>query len=308
MNEIKPVRIGLVSTWNEKDIGRNLEKMKKWVLRAKAEQCEILCFPEGFLTGYHTDPGGPFLERNDQNVFSAIGELAGESGIDLLFGFLENDGNRRFITQAFLCADGRRAFYKKTHLGEKESLLFDAGEELPVFVSSGGVRIGTVLCVENHFPEIAQTLSLRGAEILFAPHAVPGDPERRKAVWEIELRARSYDSRVYMAACNCLFQKMPGGGKQENDSANAGSTGGGLMITGPDGSIEAAHFGTEEAAHFGTEEAAVFGTEETAVFGTIDREMLSRYHRSGMPMRYRYYPSRRRPELYDLFREGGFLC
>ncbi len=58
-----------------------------------------------------------------------------------------------------------------------------------------GGLLGLELCYESHFPEISTVLCLKGAEILFMPHASPrGDPDGKMKSWLRHLPSRAFDN------------------------------------------------------------------------------------------------------------------
>jgi predicted amidohydrolase len=61
-----------------------------------------------------------------------------------------------------------------------------------------GLSFGIGLCWDWHFPEVATIYSLKGAEVLFAPHASPTIIGDRKEIWLRYLCARAYDNSVYL--------------------------------------------------------------------------------------------------------------
>ena len=196
-----------------------------------------------------------------------LAALARSLEMDLLVGFLEKADGRLYVTHGIWRADGTSQFYRKTHLGQKEQDVFSGGDRLEVFSLSCGLRIGIQLCVETHFPEITQTYSLGGADVIFAPHASPMAAERRRKLWAKYIPARSYDNRVYMACCNLW------------DSEGFG---GGCLVTDPGGDVLAASF----------ENAPGLLTFE------IDPERIRSYHCPNPGRNHHYYPGRRHPELY----------
>ena len=200
----------------------------------------------------------------------SIGELSSmamQTNVDLLVGFMEKSNAQYFLTHGIFRADGTVEFYRKTHLGQREKQVFSPGNELKVFPLSCGLQAGLQLCVETHFPEISQTLSLRGAEVLFAPHAVPMPVEKRMSVWKKILPARGYDNRVYIASCNMWDEKRFGGG---------------CLVCDPNGEV---------IAEFCENRSALLPFE-------IDEDALRLFRTDSASLSHRYYPRDRRPEIY----------
>lgn len=189
--------------------------------------------------------------------------------MDILVGFMEREEDRCFITHGLFRRDGDRCFYRKTHLGQKEQRFFTPGDALEVFFLTCGLRIGLQLCVETHYPEITQTLALKGAEVIFAPHAVPRAAGDRQRIWSKYIPARSYDNRVYMACCNLWDE---------------GRFGGGCLVSDPQGEIA----------------ACAFGPGEALLSCEVHREAVAPYREAAGKYAARFYPAKRRPELYRL--------
>ena len=262
------MKIGMIQDTAAADAEENLKKIKTYAQKAQENNCQVLCFPEAFLTGYHPECVREYALERESSMVWRISEIAVDGQMDLLVGFMEKDGQQNYLTHGVFCADGRKEFYRKTHLGMKEQQYFAVGNQLPVFQLTNGVKIGFQMCVECHFPEITQSLSLKGAEIVFAPHAVPRAAGSRQKVWNRIIPARSYDNRIYMACCNLWDEERFGGG---------------ILVTAPDG---------ETVAEYYDETAALIAV-------SVEPEMIQNYHQVKESKRYRYYPGWRRTELYD---------
>jgi N-carbamoylputrescine amidase len=97
--------------------------------------------------------------------------------------------------------------YRKTHLWDREKLLYEPGRDLPVFDTPVG-RVGVLICYDAWFPEAARTLALRGAEIICVPSNAPDDwvpePQRRGGLTMLNVHAVSHANanRVHVAAAN----------------------------------------------------------------------------------------------------------
>jgi len=85
------------------------------------------------------------------------------------------------------------------HFGRGKSLLQTF---FPVTETEIG-NLGTLICMDGHFPEISRSLALNGAEILIRPTAFP-EPitYEPRNWWEIENRARALENVAYVVAPN----------------------------------------------------------------------------------------------------------
>lgn len=261
------VKLGLIQASAGSDAEKNLKTIRQFAEEGKAAGCTAICFPEAFLTGYFPERSGELALEKDHPLLSQIAALAQSLQMDLLVGFMEKSENRMFLTHGIWRGDGTWDFYRKTHLGQKEQAFFSPGDALSVFSLTCGLRIGIQLCVEAHFPEITQTYSLAGAELVFAPHASPMAAERRRALWAKYIPARSYDNRVYMACCNLWDDHRFGGG---------------CLVTDPRGDVLLSSF--ENAPGL--------------LSFQVDPERIRAYHGHNPGKNHHYYPGRRHPELY----------
>lgn len=89
--------------------------------------------------------------------------------------------------------------YQKTHPTIQEQRLgMVGGRDLKIIDLDFG-RVGTMTCMDIEYPEVAQTLMLRGADVLFFPHVQSGWGE---VDWEIRYRARAIDTGLpVVSAC-----------------------------------------------------------------------------------------------------------
>lgn len=89
--------------------------------------------------------------------------------------------------------------YQKTHPTMPEQKIgIKAGNDLAVYDLDFG-KIGIMTCMDIEYPEVAQILMLKGAELLLFPHVQAGWGE---VDWEIRYRARAIDTGLYLvSAC-----------------------------------------------------------------------------------------------------------
>lgn len=153
----------------------NLARMRTLAAKAAARGAEFVAFHELCVTGsgwLHTldresleaiaepVPGGPSTE--------ALVALAGELEIGLLAGLVEIEDSHLFNTYVVATGDGIVA--KHRILAPEQSALLECGPGFTVF-DLYGCRCGIVPASEAVVVEHMRTAVLRGAEIVFMPHA-----------------------------------------------------------------------------------------------------------------------------------------
>lgn len=251
-------------------IDQNLERIERFAREAAARKADIICFPEVAVTGYKVTPPTPTLQGKAwEKAVARLSNIARSTGAVILAGLVEGAPQEQppYITQAVIAPGGVLGFYRKTHLSPPEKATYQPGSELPVF-SFKDSSFGIQICYETHFPEISTALALRGAEILFMPHASPrGTPEEKRNSWMRHLQARAFDNGVFAVACN-----------QVGETTGGLSYPGVALILGPDGHIVAEYAGRQEEILIADLKA--------------DHLHAIRSHRM------RYFLPNRRPDLY----------
>ena len=261
-------KIGLIQASSGFDTTANLTSVRAYAAQAHQAGCEVACFPECFLTGYSPEHAADLAIRSDSGILQEVSAAAQEFFVDLLVGYMERSGDLYYIAHGLFRRDGTRMVYRKSHLGKKEQEYFAAGDRLDVFPLSNGINIGFQICVETHYPDITQTLALRGAEIVFAPHAVPRVSGNRERIWSKYIPARSYDNRVFFACCNLWDEERFGGG---------------CLVTDPRGDCV----------------AACFENMPQLLVCEIDTQLAVRFRTPGDKHSAQYYPAKRRKVMYD---------
>lgn len=176
---------------------RVLNAMAGWCERAAAEKADIVLFPELVIHGHCTPntwdlaepvPDGPSVKR--------LVQLARHYRLFLCAGMSQKEKDIVFNTQVLVGPDGYVGKQRKLHLSRDEVLYYKGGRDLNV-LDAGKCKVGIVICYDNQFPEIARVLALRGADVIFMPHAA------RLKMWdetpESEAAARRYSHDYFKA-------------------------------------------------------------------------------------------------------------
>jgi predicted amidohydrolase len=267
---MKDVRIAIVvSNSPVNKISSNLEGMVKWVKSSKNQGAAIVCFPEMNISGY----------SNHQDINLAAEPIPGPASryllnlaqcerIVILAGMLERDETGRvFASHLVIKPDGFVGIYRKLHISPPERIFLTPGNDIPLFHAEG-VKFGIQLCYDAHFPELSTRMALKGADIIFIPHASPrGTSEEKYRSWMRHLPARAFDNSLFVIACN-----------QTGENQKGLRFPGVAVIIGPSGKVIRKNLSGKEGV----------------LLANLKAEDLNRVRGHRM----RYFIPNRRPELY----------
>ena len=269
---MRDVTIALVCMHSETgEIDKNLDRTESLVSDASKMGADILCFPELSTTGYTLeDPMGVYGDLSPAAVAERIVVIARNQRVIIMAGIIEpSSGGKPYISHMVAGPDGLLGLYRKTHLSPQEKKGYRAGEKIRVFCHNG-ITFGIQLCYEAHFPEISTVMALKGADIIFMPHASPrGTPGEKTRSWLRHLPARAFDNGLFLAACNPV-------GKTKEGFSFPGVA----LVVGPDGKVLARYA----------------ADEEQILFVKLEDKML----RAVRDHRMKYFLPQRRPALYDI--------
>ncbi len=162
------------------DKAANCAKVRNFVAQAAGQGVEILCFPEGCLTGYW------FLRKLAREQLEALAEpvpegpctqellrLSAAHGMTIGAGLVERDSDGLLHnTYVVAMPDGQVRWHRKLHAFESEWIV--PGNEYTVFDTPHGCRVGVLICYDCNLIENVRITALQGAEILLAPHQTGG--------------------------------------------------------------------------------------------------------------------------------------
>ena len=185
------------------DVDANVRTLTAAVQRAADEGCSVVLLPEVSDTGYAMSRIPELAGTWDGGAFEAMCAIARRTGLHVICGLTERDGDDVYNSLAVITGEGRLAAkYRKIHLIDagaiRESRRFRAGDELAL-VSIGGLTWGLMICYDLRFAELARALMHRGADVLVYCSAWP---KSRIAHWQAMTRGRAVESQVYVLAAN----------------------------------------------------------------------------------------------------------
>lgn len=148
----------------------NLAETLRLIGEAADNGANLIVLPELANTGYcfETREEAYLHGENvpDGPTSRAWGNLASERNLYIVGGLVELDGVYIYDTAVLIGPDGFIGKYRKTHLWDREKLIFTPSiDGFPVFETKIG-RIGLLICWDIWFPEVPRILAAQGADII----------------------------------------------------------------------------------------------------------------------------------------------
>ena len=184
------IRIVLAQLEPRETVTENVEVVSETIA---GQPGSLVVFPELMLNGYDLSAVRRHALAVKGVELATIGAAAVAAGSSAIVGFAESDaGGVANSVAVFDKTEALTATYRKTHLFAGERGVFVPGAELhPVTVA--GVQVGLMVCFDIEFPEVARTLTLRGARLLVT---VSANMEPYGEEHDVFVRARAIESRL----------------------------------------------------------------------------------------------------------------
>jgi len=153
--------------------GQIKKNLGKVITALKDIEADLIVLPELPFTGYY------FADReetrmlaedpDDSSTVHSLKALCKERNLYLVTGFAERKRDKIFNSALLIGPEGLVHTYRKLHLFNEEKNWFDAGDTPLALQAVRGARIGTMICFDWIFPEVARALAVQGAHIICHP-------------------------------------------------------------------------------------------------------------------------------------------
>jgi predicted amidohydrolase len=187
------------------DVDGNRARAAEAIETAGSAAADLVVLPELCITGYAFADESEACELGepaDGPTLEQWRALAAAHRLAIVGGFCELDADGVPRNSALLVDhDGTSRVYRKSHLWDREQLLFVAGTEPPPVIGTSAGRIGIAICYDAFFPEVMRGLALAGADIIAVPMNSPlmGQPSEPLAAEVVLALASAQINRVYVA-------------------------------------------------------------------------------------------------------------
>ena len=186
------------------DIESNLRKMREFVAQAKQAGATWIVFPEMADTGYIMSVIREKASSWSNGIVPELRLIARESGVGIVCGVAEREGDFIFNSQVVIAAGGEIiGRYRKGHLfsPSKEDKCFTPGAKL-VSLNLGDFHAGLSICYDLRFPELFRALTCReGANLFLVSSAWP---IARSTPMQLLSAARAIENQTYLVFSNRL--------------------------------------------------------------------------------------------------------
>ncbi|MBI1936481.1 carbon-nitrogen hydrolase family protein [Candidatus Woesearchaeota archaeon] len=162
------IRICAVQFKASPDFESNIKRAEVFFRKAGKDKCDIICFPEVFLTGGLRKSYNPKTPAKSKKIFSHLSKKYKTYSI---MGSIIEKINGKFYNISYLFDGNGKILgnYKKIHLVQKsEGKYLSAGSKAKVFRTKIG-NIGIQICRDLLYPEVTRNLMIKGADIVFCP-------------------------------------------------------------------------------------------------------------------------------------------
>ncbi|MCX7644419.1 MAG: NAD+ synthase [Rhodobacteraceae bacterium] len=197
----------------------NAEKARRAWEQGREAGADLVALPEMFLTGYQTQD--LVMKRAfEADAADRLARLAAETaaGPALAIGAPWREGGRLYNAYHVLHGGRVAARILKHHLpndGVFDEMRLYASADISGPYRLGPVRIGTPICEDSWYPDVAEAQAESGAELLLVPN---GSPYHRG---KFDLRLNLMVSRVVETGLPLVYLNMVGG--QDDQVFDGGS-------------------------------------------------------------------------------------
>lgn len=188
------------------EVEANLSAATAAIADAVGRGADIVVLPELATSGYvfvdDTEARAAALPAGDP-AFAAWVRAAGAALV--VAGFCELGDDGLLYNSALVISEGAVvACYRKTHLWDREKLIFTPGAEPPPVLRSRYGVVAVMVCYDLEFPELTRRVALDNAELIVAPVNWPAQrtPPGERCGEMITAMSAARTNRVAIAVCD----------------------------------------------------------------------------------------------------------
>lgn len=199
------VKVGLAQLSVGADKEENLNRAINAIAKLAQDGADVVVLPEIFICPYNTATFGDYAEEDGGPSWQALSQAAKGNHVYLVAGsVVEMDEGKLYNTCYIFDRQGNQiGKHRKMHMFDinirngqsfKESDTLSPGNDVTVY-DTEFCKMGTCICFDMRFPELARLMVLKGAKVLIVPAAF--NMTTGPAHWELMFRQRAIDNQAY---------------------------------------------------------------------------------------------------------------
>ena len=206
--------IALASPRVASTLDEGLDKVRRLMSEAAAQEAEIVCFPEAYLPGLRGQDFEvpPFDRESQERALRTVAQWSRELSVATILGMERLTEAGRQIASYVIDAGGSiQGCQTKNQLDPSEDRFYVPGQGRQLF-EIGGLKCGVAICHEGwRYPETVRWAAVRGARVVFHPQLTGSDQAGpRLTQWgsvdgpyyEKAMMMRSIENTIYFASVN----------------------------------------------------------------------------------------------------------
>ncbi|MFC2142813.1 carbon-nitrogen hydrolase family protein [Candidatus Aenigmatarchaeota archaeon] len=198
------VRVAAAQIKLTHSINKNIDKISKFVEKAAKKKCDIVCFPEE-STFQKEDKINDKVMIEINNGINKIREKCREHKIWIILPTYEKVGKKIYNTALVINRKGTVVGkIKKKHLWRYEKKSVSPGSSKVIKTEFG--KIAVIICWDFAFPTYIQSLSKKGARIIFCPSFLVAHVGTEKLMESVPI-VRAFENIAYYVTCDAITSR-----------------------------------------------------------------------------------------------------
>ncbi len=188
------------------DLTANTALIVEQIRAAVAAGADVVVLPELVTSGYMFADADEARSLARPATADTFAEWIAAAGDAVVIGGFPESGTDGLLYNSAVMLDGSGVlgFYRKSHLWDREKLVFTPGAAVPEVVATRHGAIAVMVCYDLEFPELTRPVALAGAELIAAPVNWPlfPRPDGEHPGEVINAMATARASKVAVACCD----------------------------------------------------------------------------------------------------------
>lgn len=192
------VKLGLIQTTSYESNQKGISQVSKIIKKLGQKETKIVCLPEQWLKNN--------IIKDFDSEFLEFKKIARDFSMTIIPGaFYEITKNTSIIAPVIGPKGEFIGRQEKIHPFDYERDSVKPGNEAKIFKTS--CEFGIIICYDMVFPNVANVLAKKGAQVLFSPSRIV----RRGIVpWEMYVQVRALENRIPILAANVENRRFGG--------------------------------------------------------------------------------------------------